>query len=171
MTAPAQLVLLELCLLDLELGAATGEIRLGGLEVVLGDQRVDLGQQIPLLDLLASLHREIGNLTGDLGTDIHLLDGLQYPAGQHGLLHILTGHLGGQHRLGCLARPDQPADGEQEDEGEQGNFSLLGSYVHVSPERSERRRARAISCSKRGLKNSDEYVRKHVDSLVIRPGL
>ncbi|VXA78222.1 hypothetical protein AERO9A_230103 [Aeromonas salmonicida] len=30
-----------------------------------------------------------------------------------------------------------------------------------------RRHARAISCSKRGLKNSDEYVRKHVDRLVI----
>ncbi len=49
LTAPAQLVLLELGLLDLELGAAAGEIRLGSFEVVLGDQRVYLGQQIPCL--------------------------------------------------------------------------------------------------------------------------
>ena len=62
---------------------------------------------ISLFDLLTRFHREIGDLTRDLGPHIHLLDGLQYATGEHRLLHILSGNRCGQYRVPCvcLARP------------------------------------------------------------------
>ena len=137
LAAPGQLVLLELRLLDLELGTAAGQFGLGGLEVVLGYQGIYLCQQIPLLDLLPGLHRQIGDLTRDLGPHIHLLYGLQGAAGQHRLLHVLTGHGRSQHGVRGLAGPGQPDHEGQQCQGKQGIFAWFWKSLHLSPERNE----------------------------------
>ena len=162
LAAPGKLVLFELCLLDLELGAAAGQLRFGGLEVVLGDQGIDLRQQLSLFDLLTRFHREIGDLTRDLGPHIHLLDCLQYATGEHRLLHILAGYRCGQYRVRCVAWPGQPGDERDQYKGEQGELAGFSKSFHLSPERNERRRARAISCSKWPSKRSEQCVRNRV---------
>ena len=131
-------------LLDLELGAVAGKLCLGRLEVVLGNQGIDLGQQVSLLDLITCLDGQLGNLTGDLGPHIHLLHGLQHATGQYGLGDILAGHLSGQHRLGWLTGPEQPAEEHHGDQNCDGQGSLLWGYVHRSPEWKRKRLCAAI---------------------------
>jgi len=57
---------------------------LSALEIRLVDRGIDLQQELPLLDEVAFAHRDPRDAARDVGADVHLLLGLNLPAGGDG---------------------------------------------------------------------------------------
>ncbi|MDQ0669169.1 hypothetical protein QF039_003469 [Pseudomonas sp. W2I6] len=71
-------------------------VDLGFAQGVLQDQRVDFGQPLALLDLVADLDLQGFELAGNLGADIDLLDAFEQAGGQDGVFDVTALGGGGQ---------------------------------------------------------------------------
>ena len=92
-----------------------GQVSLRLLQGCLIDRRVDLRDELPLLDRRVEIHVECLNLAGDLAADIDADQRAQGPAGRYMLLQGTAGDLGGfiarqlaARRTGCDQAQGQP---------------------------------------------------------------
>ena len=103
------------------LGLYLGERCLGGAERVLLGDRVDFGNEIAGLHLVADRHRETGDPARDLRPDRDEPGGLQHAGRQHGILYVAAHHRCGHDLRAGRAREACPVgDTATEQEGEEG---------------------------------------------------
>ncbi len=118
-----QLRLLEQRLLGGALGLDVGQRGLGVGQGVLLRQRIDLGDRVAGLHLVAEIDVQHLDLPGHLGADADLIEGFQGTGGHHRLLDAGRTHPGGQQpgsRGGgvqlAVAQPAGRDDGGEDDQ-------------------------------------------------------
>ena len=73
------------------LGLQARQARLRRQQRVLRQHRIDLGQQLPLVDVIAEPHLEYSQLARDLRAHVDLPVSLQRPGGHHVAFHVAAG--------------------------------------------------------------------------------